>query len=69
MNYLYNSKPISELNQEKEAEQADTKAVAELTELVAMQAMENQGLKEENAKIAQSVAELSALMAGMMGGM
>lgn len=69
MNYLYNPKPISELNQEKEAEQADTKAVAELTELVAMQAMENQGLKEENAKIAQSVAELSALMAGMMGGM
>lgn len=69
MNYLYNPKPISELNQEKEAEQADTKAVAELTELVAMQAMENQGLKDENAKIAQSVAELSALMAGMMGGM
>lgn len=69
MNYLYNPKPISELNQEKEAEQADTKAVAELTELVAMQAMENQGLKEENEKIAQSVAELSALMAGMMGGM
>lgn len=69
MNYLYNPKPISELNQEKEAEQADTKAVAELTELVAMQAMENQGLKKENEKIAQSVAELSALMAGMMGGM
>lgn len=69
MNYLYNPKPISELNQEKEAEQADTKAVEELTELVAMQSMENQGLKEENAKIAQSVAELSALMAGMMGGM
>ena len=69
MNYLYNPKPISELNQEKEAEQADTKAVAELTELVAMQAMENQGLKEENAKITQSVAELSALMAGIMGGM
>lgn len=69
MNYLYNPKPISKLNQEKEAEQADTKAVAELTELVAMQSMENQGLKEENAKITQSVAELSALMAGMMGGM
>lgn len=69
MSILYNPKPISELNQEKEEQQAGTKAVAELTELVFMQAMENQGLKEENEKIAQSVAELSALMAGMMGGM